>query len=60
MGVRRMIRNDMPIIGTYGVNDTPRSQDRYPKGANMLMTMRAVVNEDAKCLAMLRVLNATF
>ena len=60
VGIRRMIRNDMPIIGTYGVNDTPRSQDRYPKGANMLMTMRAVVNDDAKWLATLRGLNSTF
>ena len=55
-----MIKNDMPIIGTYGVNDVPSSQDRYPKGANMLMTMRAVVNDDAKWLATLRGLNSTF
>jgi aminopeptidase N len=55
-----MIKNDMPIIGTYGVNDVPSSQDRYPKGANMLMTMRAVVNDDAKWLATLRGLNQTF
>ena len=60
VGVRRMIRNDMPIIGTYGVNDTPRSQDRYPKGANMLMTMRAVVDNDGRWLATLRGLNSTF
>lgn len=55
-----MIRNDMPIIGVYGVNNVPRSQDRYPKGANMLMTMRAVVNDDARWLATLRGLNQTF
>jgi aminopeptidase N len=55
-----MIRNDMPIIGVYGVNNVPRSQDRYPKGANMLMTMRAVVRDDAKWLATLRGLNSTF
>jgi aminopeptidase N len=60
VGVRGMIRNDVPIIGTYGVNDVPRSQDRYPKGANMLMTMRAVVNDDPRWLAMLQGLNATF
>ena len=29
VGVRGNIKNDSPIIGTYGVNDTPRSQDRY-------------------------------
>ncbi len=55
-----MIKNDMPIIGTYGVNNVPRSQDRYPKGANMLMTMRAVVHDDAKWLATMRGLNSTF
>jgi aminopeptidase N len=60
VGVRNMIRNDTPIIGTYGVNDVPRSQDRYPKGANMLMTMRAVVDDDPRWLAMLQGLNATF
>jgi aminopeptidase N len=60
VGVRKMIRNDMPIIGAYGVNNVPRSQDRYPKGANMLMTMRAVVNDDAKWLATLVGLNQTF
>jgi aminopeptidase N len=55
-----MIRNDMPIIGAYGVNDVPSSQDRYPKGANTLMTMRAVVNDDARWLATLRGLGSTF
>ncbi|MBA2627289.1 MAG: M1 family metallopeptidase [Gemmatimonadales bacterium] len=60
VGARQMIRNDIPIIGTYGVNDTPRSPDRYPKGANMLMTMRAVVDDDARWLATLRGLNKTF
>jgi len=60
VGVRSSIKNDVPIIGTYGVNNVPRSQDRYPKGANMLMTMRAVVDDDARWLAMLQGLNATF
>lgn len=61
VGVRSsMIRNDTPIIGQYGVQDVPRSQDRYPKGANMLMTMRAVVGDDTTWLATLRGLNQTF
>src|SRR5665213_2739740 len=60
VGVRANIKNDSPIIGTYGVNDTPRSQDRYYKGSNMLMTMRAVVNNDARWRNTLRGLNATF
>lgn len=55
-----MIKNDTPIIGTYGVQDVPRSQDRYPKGANMLMAMRAVVANDSTWLGTLRGLNQTF
>ncbi len=60
VGVRSNIKNDSPIIGTYGVNDTPRSQDRYYKGSNMLMTIRAVVDNDARWLSTFRGLNATF
>jgi aminopeptidase N len=60
VGVRGNIKNDTPIIGTYGVNDTPRSQDRYYKGSNMLMTMRAVVDNDTRWLSTLRGLNSTF
>jgi aminopeptidase N len=60
VGVRNNIKNDSPIIGTYGVNDTPRSQDRYYKGSNMLMTIRAVVDNDARWLSTLRGLNSTF
>lgn len=60
VGVQRSIRNDMPIIGSYGVNHVPRSQDRYYKGANILMTIRSVVDDDARWLATLRGLNKTF
>ena len=60
VGVRSNIKNDSPITGTYGVNDTPRSQDRYYKGSNMLMTIRAVVDNDARWLSTLRGLNSTF
>jgi aminopeptidase N len=60
VGWRGTIENAEPIIGTYGVHHVPRSQDRYPKGANMLMTMRAVVNDDARWRATLRGLNEEF
>lgn len=60
VGMRKMIQNTEPIIGAYGVHHVPRSQDRYPKGANMLMTVRAVVNDDAKWRATLRGLNEEF
>jgi aminopeptidase N len=59
-GLRRNIKNDIPIIGSYGVNHVPRSQDRYYKGANMLMTLRAVVDDDTRWHQTLRGLNETF
>jgi len=60
VGLRPRIKNDIPIIGHYGVDDTPNSQDRYYKGANLLHTIRQVVNDDGKWRKVLRGLNATF
>lgn len=59
IGTRRGIRNDRPIIGVYGTN-REGSGDMYPKGGNMLHTIRHVINDDAKWLAILRGLNAEF
>ena len=59
VGNRRLIRNDRPIIGTYGAN-REGSGDMYPKGGNMLHTIRHVINDDAKWLSILRGLNADF
>jgi aminopeptidase N len=59
VGTRRSIRNDRPIIGTYGAN-REGSGDMYPKGGNMLHTIRNVINDDAKWLSILRGLNAEF
>ena len=59
IGTRRQIRNDRPIIGTYGAN-REGSGDMYPKGGNMLHTIRHIINDDAKWLAILRGLNADF
>ncbi len=59
VGTRRGIRNDRPIIGTYGAN-REGSGDMYPKGGNMLHTIRNVINDDAKWLSILRGLNADF
>jgi hypothetical protein len=38
-GLRNIIDNDKPIIGKYDVNNEG-SGDMYPKGANMLHTIR--------------------
>jgi aminopeptidase N len=59
IGTRRSIRNDRPIIGTYNSN-REGSGDMYPKGGNMLHTIRHIINDDAKWLSILRGLNADF
>ncbi|WP_115887121.1 M1 family metallopeptidase [Flavobacterium cutihirudinis] len=58
-GIRKMIRNKSSIIGSYDVN-REGSGDMYPKGANMLHTIRQVINDDAKWKSILRGLNSTF
>jgi aminopeptidase N len=59
IGTRAGIRNDRPIIPAYGVN-AEGSGDMYPKGGNMLHTIRQIVDDDAQWRAILRGLNATF
>jgi aminopeptidase N len=59
IGARRGIQNDRPIIPAYNVN-AEGSGDMYPKGGNMLHTIRQIVNDDEKWRAILRGLNATF
>ncbi|TDO71184.1 peptidase M1-like protein [Flavobacterium chryseum] len=59
IGCRKNIHNDKPIIGNYDVNNEG-SGDMYPKGANMLHTIRQIVNDDAKWKSILRGLNSTF
>jgi aminopeptidase N len=46
-GLRRNIKNDIPIIGKYGVGNEG-SGDMYYKGALMLNTIRHIVNDDNK------------
>ncbi|MEO5569050.1 MAG: M1 family metallopeptidase [Gemmatimonadaceae bacterium] len=59
VGQRRIIRNDAPIIGSFGVN-AEGSGDMYDKGGNMLHTIRQIINDDAKWRSILRGLNQTF
>ncbi|UOE40080.1 M1 family metallopeptidase [Chryseobacterium suipulveris] len=58
-GLRYNIRNDKPIIGKYGVGNEG-SSDMYYKGANMLHTIRQVINDDEKFRQILRGLNKDF
>lgn len=59
IGTRNSVRNDIPIIGTYGVAKSG-SGDMYYKGANMLHTIRTVMNDDEKFRQLLRGLNKDF
>jgi len=59
IGTRKLIANDKPIIGPYGVNKGG-SGDMYYKGGNMLHTIRQVINDDEKFRSILRGLNSKF
>ena len=58
-GTRRVISNDKPIIGVYDVNHEG-SSDMYFKGANMLHTLRQLVEDDELWREILRGLNSDF
>ena len=59
IGARAGVRNDRPIIPAYGVN-AQGSGDMYPKGGNMLLTIRTIIDDDAKWRDILRGLNKAF
>lgn len=59
VGIRHNISNDSPIIGQYNVNKEG-SGDMYYKGANMIHTIRQLINDDEKFRSILRGLNKTF
>jgi len=59
IGMRRAIRNDKPLIGQYNVNNEG-SGDMYYKGANILHTLRQIINDDVLWREILRGLNKDF
>jgi aminopeptidase N len=59
LGTRMGIKNDIPITGVYNVNHSG-SGDMYPKGGNMLHTLRQIVDDDEKWRGILRGLNKDF
>ncbi|MCZ4242695.1 M1 family metallopeptidase [Pedobacter punctiformis] len=59
VGLQKIISNDIPVIGPYGVNKEG-SGDMYPKGANLIHTIRQLMNNDEKFRQLLRGLNKTF
>jgi len=58
-GLRRTIRNDMPIIGAYGVNQEG-SGDMYNKGNNIVHMVRQIIDNDSLFRNMLRGLTQSF
>jgi aminopeptidase N len=58
-GTRKKIQNDRPIIGNYNVNNSG-SSDMYYKGANMLHTLRQIIDNDKKWRSILVGLNKDF
>jgi aminopeptidase N len=58
-GLRKGIRNDKPIIGKYGVNQEG-SGDMYNKGANIMHTIRNIIDDDSLFRKILRGLNERF
>ncbi len=58
-GLRKGIGNRSPVIGSYGVNNEGNG-DMYPKGANLLHTIRHSINNDKLFRSILIGLNETF
>lgn len=59
IGTRKSVLNDKPIIMPYNVN-AGGSIDIYYKGANMLHTIRQIVNNDSIWRAMFLTMNKQF
>ncbi|RYG19086.1 MAG: M1 family peptidase [Chitinophagaceae bacterium] len=59
IGLRAGIGNRTPMIGPYNVNKEG-SDDMYPKGANLIHTIRQLVDNDEKFRQILRGLSKTF
>ncbi|WP_443944711.1 M1 family metallopeptidase [Pedobacter sp. AW1-32] len=59
IGLQKIIKNDVRVIGPYGVNKEG-SGDMYPKGASLVHTIRQLIDNDEKFRQILRGLNKTF
>ncbi|MFV0541128.1 MAG: M1 family metallopeptidase [Aestuariibaculum sp.] len=59
IGTRQNILNDRPIIGIYNVNHEG-SGDMYYKGANMIHTLRQLIEDDKKFRKILNKMNLRF
>ena len=59
VGLRKNIANDVPVIGSYGVNKEG-SGDMYSKGANLVHMIRQIMANDNNFRSMLREMNKKF
>ena len=59
-GTRKGIRNKFPMIGDYHVNSSHHDNDVYSKGANILNTVRQILNDDERWRQTLRGIGTTF
>jgi aminopeptidase N len=59
-GQKKLIANQKPVIGQFGVNYKTGNSDMYYKGALMLNTIRHIINDDTKWWAMLKKYAETF
>lgn len=59
-GQKKLIANQKPVIGQFGVNFKTGNSDMYFKGALMLNTIRHIINDDTKWWAMLKKYAETF
>ncbi|MDO5509487.1 MAG: M1 family metallopeptidase [Weeksellaceae bacterium] len=58
-GLRRTIQNKRPLIGTYDVNKSGDS-DMYNKGANIIHTLRQLIEDDTKFKQIIRDMNSKY
>ncbi len=58
-GIRNNISNDVPLIGTYGVNKEG-SGDMYNKGASLLHMIRQIIHDDSLFRKILRGMNQEY
>ena len=59
VGLRKLIKNNSPIISQYGVNNNGNI-DIYYKGSNMVHMVRQLVNDDERFRQLLRGINRKF
>jgi len=59
VGMKKMVKNDTPIIGKYGIN-MQGSSDMYSKGRYLIHMIRQIISNDDKFKKILRGLNQKY